>query len=223
MVNSVLVKTLQSIQQLLTETRDLNNHYDRQRSAPLPQQRSRGLGIFRSSFEEFDLVVHREQKQKSLKNATRWAIHDAEKFKVTVERLRSFMDGLHDITRSLGVLSDQQARLKEEIESVSDRESLQLIRDAAGQENVANVARQKLQQSHTASPVEFSRPADSATPLMQKVRGIPSLDVLAERRSSAGKVSMFALREPTSSDMLDIPYADALILDQERIGPRIKF
>jgi len=49
------------------------------------------------------------------------------------------------MTRSLGVLLDQQARLKEEIESVSDRESLQLIRDAAGQEDVANVARQKLQ------------------------------------------------------------------------------
>ncbi len=59
--------------------------------------------------------------------------------------LRSFIDGLHDMTRSLGVLLDQQARLKEEIESVSDRESLQLIRDAAGQEDVANVARQKLQ------------------------------------------------------------------------------
>ncbi len=76
--------------------------------------------------------MHREQKQVSFKSATRWAIHDAEKFKVTVERLRSFIDGLYDITRSLGVLLDQQARLKEEIESVSDTESLQLIRDAAG-------------------------------------------------------------------------------------------
>lgn len=156
LVNSVLLKTLQSIQQLLTETRDLNNRYDRQRSAPPPQQRSRGLNVFRSSFEELDVAVHREQKQVSFKNATRWAIHDAEKFKVTVERLRSFIDGLHDITRSLGVLLDQQARLKEEVESVSDRESLQLIRDAAGQEDVANVARQRLQQTYKASTVEFS-------------------------------------------------------------------
>ena len=43
------------------------------------------------------------------------------------------------------MLSDQQARLKEEIESISDKENLQLICDAAGQEDVADVARQQLQ------------------------------------------------------------------------------
>lgn len=88
---------------------------------------------------------------------------------------------------------------------MSDTESLQLIRDAAGQEDVANVARQKLQQSFTASTVESPRPADSATSSVQKVQAKPTLDVLAERRSSAGKVSIFALREPR------VPYTDALI------------
>lgn len=37
------------------------------------------------------------------------------------------------------------------------------------------------------------------------------MDALAEKRSSAGKVSMLALRELTSSDTLEFPYADALI------------
>lgn len=59
--------------------------------------------------------MHREQKHKSVMNATRWAIHDADKFKVAIERLRNIIDGLHDITRFLGVLLDQKVRLKEEI------------------------------------------------------------------------------------------------------------
>lgn len=75
---------------------------------------------------------------------TRWAIHDADKFESIVKRLRGFIDGLQDISKSLGVFSDQQARLKEEIESISDTENLQLICNAVGQEDLADVARQQL-------------------------------------------------------------------------------
>ena len=206
MVSSVLIKTLQAIEQLLTETRGLNNRYDPRPSVPSPQQRSWSLNIFRSSFDEFEVAVHREQKQKSVKNATRWAIHDADKFEIIVKRLKTFIDGLHDITRSLGVLSDQQARLKEEIESVSDRESLQFIRDAAGQEDIADVARQQLQQSYMASTAQLSQSVRKPIPLLRNARGIPSMDVLAETKPSAGRVSPYALVEPS-------PYVDTLPLD----------
>lgn len=104
--------------------------------------------------------MHREEKQKSVTHAVRWAIHDADKFKITVQQMKDFIDGLNDITKSLEIISDQQARMKEEIESVSDRESLQLIRDAAGQEDVADLARQQLQQMYMASGVEGSLSSD---------------------------------------------------------------
>ena len=160
MINSVLLKTLKCIHRLLTETRDLNNRYDSQLSIPNQRQRSRGFNIFRSSFDEFDIAVHREEKQKSVTHAVRWAIHDADKFKITVQQMKDFIDGLNDITKSLEIISDQQARMKEEIESVSDRESLQLIRDAAGQEDVADLARQQLQQMYMATGVEGSLSGD---------------------------------------------------------------
>ena len=205
MVNSVLIKTLQAVEQLLTDTRRLNNRYDPRPSGPSPQQRSWSLNIFRSSFDEFEVAVRREQKQKSVKNATRWAIHDADKFEIIVKRLKTFIDGLHDITRSLGVLSDQQARLKEEIESVSDRESLQFIRDAAGQEDIADVARQQLQQSYMASTAQLSQSVRKPIPLLRNARGIPSMDVLAVTKPSAGRVSPYVLVEPS-------PYVDTLPL-----------
>ena len=207
-MNSVLVKTLQSIQRLLVETRDLNDRYDPKCSAPSPHQRSRGLNIFRSSFDEFEVAVYREQKQKSVKNATRWAIRDADKFEVTVKRLKTFIDGLCDITKSLGVMSDQQARLKEEIESVSDRESLQLIRDAAGQEDVANVARQQLQQSHIASSLDQSSPLELASSLTENACSIPSSGVMTRRRSNIRNISALASRNPSSENILTSPSID---------------
>ena len=58
--------------------------------------------------------------------------------------------------------------MKEEIESISDREGLQLIHDAAGQEDVANVARQQLQLPHAFPPVP---PTEDLTSLRMSDRG----------------------------------------------------
>ena len=136
--------------------------------------------------------MHREEKQKSVTRAVRWAIHDADKFKITVQQMKDFIDGLNDITKSLEIISDQQARMKEEIESVSDRESLQLIRDAAGQEDVADLARQQLQQMYMASGVEGSLSSD-VLPNM-----LPS-SVVSNTASPSFPLSSHESREGSSS------------------------
>lgn len=48
-----------------------------------------------------------------------------------IGRLEKFVDGLESITKSLGLLQEQHARLRDEIESISDLESLRLLRDAS--------------------------------------------------------------------------------------------
>lgn len=48
-----------------------------------------------------------------------------------IGRLKEFVDGLESITKSLGLLEAQHERLRQEIESISDTESLRLLRDAS--------------------------------------------------------------------------------------------
>ena len=63
---------------------------------------------------------------------------------------------------------------------MSDRESLQLIRDAAGQEDVADMARQQLQQSCMAFGIETTRELEPDNGSMRKLRGPPPSGLRAE-------------------------------------------
>lgn len=171
----MILRTLQSIKHLLVETRNLNARYATSERQSNSHRHSRGLDIFRSSFDELEAAFERNQKQKSVKAVTRWAIHDADKFELIIKRLRGFIDGLQDISKSLGVLSDQQARLKEEIESIADTENLQLICDAAGQEDVADVARQQLQLRRMSSGILESEALDIHSNIVQHGHSISSV------------------------------------------------
>lgn len=87
-----------------------------------------GLNIFKDSFERFKSRIKKNQKQKSAWKVTRWAIHDATKFESLINRLEKYVDGLEKLTDSLGRL---EKRLREEIDSISDVQSLRLLRDAS--------------------------------------------------------------------------------------------
>lgn len=87
--------------------------------------------IFRATFEAFKLKLRKNQKQKSNWVLTKWSVHDYAKFKDLIERLRSLIDSLEDITNALGVLGQQHARLAQEIESISDTHSLRLLQDTS--------------------------------------------------------------------------------------------
>jgi hypothetical protein len=110
---------------------------------------SRGLDIFKGSFERFKARIRKHQKETSAWNVTRWAIQDADKFEGMLNRLKDFVDGLEGITKSLGLLEEQHERLRQEIESISDTQSLRLLRDASSrhgssQQEVSDAASQRL-------------------------------------------------------------------------------
>ena len=110
---------------------------------------STGMSIFRDTFDSFKNRLRKNQAQKSAWKVTRWAIHDGPRFEVMIGRLKDFVDGLESVTTSLGLLAQQQARLREEIDSVSDVQSLQLLRDSSSNSLRGSSAQQDV--SDTAS------------------------------------------------------------------------
>ena len=107
------------------------------------------MNIFKGPFDIFKNRIRVHQKKISAWNVTRWAIHDAGKFEDMVNRLKEYIDGLESITMSLGLLEEQHARLQEEIEIISDVESLRLLRDASSsrhslQQDVSDTASRRL-------------------------------------------------------------------------------
>ena len=134
-VRPVVERILLCIKHLLTEASEFTSRYDLNSSESkggTGMDAEHGLRIFKDTYEKFKKDVQRNQHQKSVWKVTRWAIHDANTFEVLVNRLKGFVDALESVTQSLkGVLEQQHPRLREEIESVSDAESLRLLRDAS--------------------------------------------------------------------------------------------
>ncbi|KAF7915689.1 uncharacterized protein EAE98_011032 [Botrytis deweyae] len=88
------------------------------------------LNNIKSLLEEGAKINKKHQKDTSAWKVTSWAVHDARKFESLIERLKRYVDGLESITVSLGLLKDQHSRLRQEIDIISDVESLRLLRDA---------------------------------------------------------------------------------------------
>ena len=164
-------------------------------------RRTRALDLFRDSFEEFQQAIQQNQKQKSVRTITRWAIHDADKFEGIVKRLRGFIDGLQDITKALGIWPDQQARLEEEIQSVADVESLRLIRDAAGQQDISHVASRQLQ--HFGTPLMDGEvregELDSETPT-----ALLTLDFVVAQHNRAFSNALSLISTPRGQSLMDL-------------------
>ncbi|KAK8004811.1 ubiquitin-conjugating enzyme E2-16 kDa [Apiospora arundinis] len=111
-------------------------------------QTPRGMLVLRDSFQKFKERVRKNQKQKSAWEVTRWSVHDCARFEALVDKIRKLLDGLESITNSLGLLELQHRRLLEEVDSVSDTQSLSLLQDV-GSSNSAPAALRAI--SETAS------------------------------------------------------------------------
>ncbi|KAL8770095.1 MAG: hypothetical protein Q9209_004133 [Squamulea sp. 1 TL-2023] len=149
-VQSTLIATLQAVQHLLQES-------DRMREEFSPRSRSsRGLGLFRSTFDEFWRRVDRNRKQNSVARVTKWAICARDRFQNRIERLKSLIDGLENVSESLNVLNVQRSRMEIEIESLDDAESLRLLRDASAhsQPNLSDTANNRLLSLDTATTTD---------------------------------------------------------------------
>ncbi|EXJ66436.1 uncharacterized protein A1O5_10588 [Cladophialophora psammophila CBS 110553] len=126
---------------------------------------SRGMSVFKTSFDRFKNRIRTHQKETSAWKVTRWAIHDSRKFEAMIDRLGKYVDGLESITQSLGLLEEQRARLRAEIDTISDVESLRLLRDASSnqascQNDVSSAASLRLI-SVTESSAKRNAPASS--------------------------------------------------------------
>ncbi|KAK8092805.1 ubiquitin-conjugating enzyme e2-16kda [Apiospora kogelbergensis] len=92
-------------------------------------QTPRGMLVFRDSFQKFKERIRKNQQQKSVWKVTRWSVHDYAQLEHLVDNIRKLLDGLESITTALGLLELQQRRLLEEVDSVSDAQSLSLLQD----------------------------------------------------------------------------------------------
>ncbi len=126
-------RILNNIKSLLEEANKVDARYGTQANTAQSSEisTSKGLNIFKDSYERWKSRIRKHQKDASAWKVTRWAIHDAKEFEGMIGRLKDFVDGLESITQSLGLLQDQHRRLRDEIESISDTQSLRLLRNAS--------------------------------------------------------------------------------------------
>lgn len=122
-------RILNNIKLLLDEGARINKKYGE--TPGTQHSTSQGMQVFKTSFDRFKSRIRKHQRDASAWKVTSWAVHDAKNFESLIERLRRYVDGLESITKSLGLLEHQHSRLKEEIDSISDVESLRLLRDAS--------------------------------------------------------------------------------------------
>jgi Prion-inhibition and propagation len=126
-IQPTVIRTLKAIKNLLSETQEFDIRYGFKTEESARGSSSRGLSIFKGTFDQFKSHAKRNQAQKSVATVTRWAIFDADNFETKISRLKGFIDGLESITRSLVALEAQRLRLRQEIESISDVDSLRLL------------------------------------------------------------------------------------------------
>ncbi len=165
-IQPTIIRTLNAIKHFLSETQELDERYGFKVQESATGAGSRVLNIFKATFDQFKSHARRNQKQKSVASVMRWAIFDADTFEVKITRLKGFIDGLESVTKSLVSLETQQARLQDEIESVSDVQSLRLLADDS---DISETASRKLTSIKFAASEEImSVRSRSNTPLSSK-------------------------------------------------------
>jgi hypothetical protein len=110
-VRPTVLKSLASIRCLLQQFKVYESRYGLKNDATLSLVNISGL---REIDSRFSAQTSKNQKQESLKTATRWAVFDASKVKDTIEQLKSLVDGLVDVT-------DQLTRLRAVARSAGNR------------------------------------------------------------------------------------------------------
>ncbi|KAM3085703.1 hypothetical protein ACMFMG_002768 [Clarireedia jacksonii] len=139
-IRSALERTLNNIRLLLQKADVIVDRYEIEYgSSPSTEvSTSKGMDVFKDHWDSFKTRLRKNQKQKSVTKVTRWAVHDSAQFEKQVSRIKELVEALYSITSSLGLLEQQHARLKQEIESISDTQSLRLLRDAASVDHRAS-------------------------------------------------------------------------------------
>ncbi|KAK3362346.1 prion-inhibition and propagation-domain-containing protein [Lasiosphaeria hispida] len=213
-IRPAIEKSLSHLRLLLSKADVVTDRYELKEESAALQQSSKGLMIFRERFEAFKLSIRKNQKQKSAWKVTRWAIHDLDRFKSLVEKIKSLVDGLEGITSSLGVLERQQALLVKEVESISDAQSLRLLKEAASSRRssslrvVSDAASHRLSLFHASSlPVAESMSASGSSfytaPSNPAQEASCILSISVENDCAGTQTGQEKRTSPSSSDIRD--------------------
>lgn len=194
-IRPVVERTLNNIKAILEEAGKVDTKYGPPNNIRQSRElsTSKGIDIFKGSYERFKMRVKKHQKDTSTWKTTQWAIHDSKKFEESVNRLEKLMDGLEKVTKSLGLLQKQQARLQEEIDSISDVQSLRLLRDAS---------------SHTSSLLSVSDAASRRLISIESIMEQQSLNSNAQSNGTSDTFFTTRSRSTSSGSMeLHVPGA----------------
>lgn len=96
----------------------------------------------------FHSRVRLRQNETSLMSKMQWAVHDKDKFGAMVTDLKDLIDQLRDLTASVADLERQRKTFIEEVSSVSDVPSLELLEEALKGDDgeASNIASQRILQ-----------------------------------------------------------------------------
>lgn len=90
------------------------------------------LPVFCNKFEAVREAISKAQRSdKSFWKVSRWSVHNLRTFQALVDKIEGLVDTLDAVTEPLGTLEQQFSVLENEIKSISDPTSTQLIRDIA--------------------------------------------------------------------------------------------
>ncbi|RYO86558.1 hypothetical protein DL766_003447 [Monosporascus sp. MC13-8B] len=114
---------------LLGKADIVSENYSLKDEDPREGSDSKGLAVLRDTFERIREGIHKNQKQKSVRKVTKWAVHDHAQFEELVHKIGALLDGLEKVLEALGRLEAYQSQLEREIETISDEDSLSRLEE----------------------------------------------------------------------------------------------
>lgn len=134
-------RALENIRHLLSSVTAIDSRYGVTRISVVDEGTTtlRGTQIFQKSYDRLKNRIRKDQKGKSTMKTTRWALHDAKQFKDAISRLTAFVDGLVQVTTTLGLLEQryEALRLHEEINTITNEEDLELLVEATSRHSAS--------------------------------------------------------------------------------------
>lgn len=152
-IGPTVQKLLNCISLLFTDAERLKKRYglryitdNAEERAIIPSTSSGGISTLKLSYQRFLTRISQNQRISSTATKAHWAIRDKQKFTNMLADLKDLIDGLRDITKSFSDLERQQVMLKDEISSLSDIGSLQLLQEALAEnyDGLSDVASQRI-------------------------------------------------------------------------------
>ncbi|KAL9617906.1 MAG: hypothetical protein Q9160_007333 [Pyrenula sp. 1 TL-2023] len=87
----------------------------------------RAIEKLADSFASFEISEKRRSQKSTLTSKTKWIIRDRSRFECLIQDVRSLIDGLQDITKSLSTASRQEGMMRYGIQQIKDTDTLELL------------------------------------------------------------------------------------------------